>query len=66
MYLRTILIGLVLGALALFTAVNWQAFTTPTTLSLVFATIEGPLGLILLGAVALLTALFLIYVNNFQ
>lgn len=66
MYLRTILIGLVLGALALFTAVNWQAFTTPRTLSLVFATIEGPLGLILLGAVALLTALFLIYVTYLQ
>lgn len=66
MYLRTILILFVLGALALFTVVNWHAFTTPTTLSLVFATIEGPLGLILLGVVALLTALFLIYVTYLQ
>jgi uncharacterized integral membrane protein len=66
MYLRTILIVVALGALALFTAANWHAFTTPTTLSLIIATIEGPLGLILLGVVVLLAALFLIYVVYLQ
>jgi uncharacterized integral membrane protein len=66
MYLRTILIVLALGALALFTVANWQAFTTPTTLSLIAATVEAPLGLILLGVVVLLTALFLIYVVYLQ
>lgn len=66
MYLRTILIVLALGALALFTAVNWSAFTTPTTLSVIFASIEAPLGLVLLGIVVLLAALFLIYVVYLQ
>ena len=66
MYLRTILIVLALGALALFTAVNWSAFTTPTTLSVIIATVEAPLGLVLLGMVALLAALFLIYVVYLQ
>jgi len=66
MYLRTILIVLALGALALFTAVNWSAFTTPTTLSLIFASVEAPLGLVLLGIVVLLAALFLIYVVYLQ
>lgn len=66
MYLRTILIVLALGALALFTAVNWSAFTTPTTLSVIFATVEAPLGLVLLGMVVLLAALFLIYVVYLQ
>lgn len=66
MYLRTILIVLALGALALFTAVNWSAFTTPTTLSVIFASVEAPLGLILLGIVVLLAALFLIYVVYLQ
>jgi len=66
MYLRTILIVLALGALALFTAANWSAFTTPTTLSVIFATIEAPLGLVLLGMVVLLAALFLIYVVYLQ
>lgn len=66
MYLRTISILLACTALAIFTALNWHAFTTPTILSLVFATVEAPLGLILLGAIALLSALFLIYVVYLQ
>ena len=66
MYLRTVLILLVLGVLALFTAANWSAFTQPTTLSVVFATVEAPLGLILLGIVVLLAALFLVYVAYLQ
>ena len=66
MYLRTILIVLALGALTLFTAVNWSAFNTPTTLSVIFATVEAPLGLVLLGMVVLLAALFLIYVVYLQ
>lgn len=66
MYLRTLLIMLALGALALFTAVNWSAFVTPTTLSVIFASVEAPLGLVLLGMVVLLAALFLIYVVYLQ
>jgi uncharacterized integral membrane protein len=66
MYLRTVLILFVLVALALFTAVNWQAITAPARLSLVFATIEAPLGIVLLGAVVLLAALFLLYVVYLQ
>ena len=66
MYLRTLLIVLALGALALFTAANWSAFTTPTTLSVIFASVEAPLGLILLAIVVLLAALFLIYVVYLQ
>ena len=66
MYLRTILIVLALGVLTLFTAANWHAFITPTTLSVIFATVEAPLGLVLLGGVVLLAALFLIYVVYLQ
>jgi uncharacterized integral membrane protein len=66
MYLRTVLILLVFGVFALFTAANWSAFTAPTTLSVVFATVEAPLGLILLGIVVLLAAMFLVYVAYLQ
>ena len=59
MYLRTLLILIVLGAVAIFAAINWKAFMAPTTLSVVFATLEAPLGLILLAVVGLLTLLFL-------
>ena len=61
MYLRTLLIIVLLGALVLFAAVNWTAFTTPTTLSVIFTTVEAPLGLILLVVTGVLTLLFHIY-----
>jgi uncharacterized integral membrane protein len=54
------------GALAVFTAVNWNAFTMPTTLSVVFVTFEAPLGLILLGVVGLLFVMFLLYLFYLQ
>ena len=66
MYLRTLLILIVLGAVAIFAAINWNAFMAPTTLSVVFANVEAPLGLILLVAIGLLTLLFLLYVVYLQ
>ena len=66
MYLRTLLILIVLGAVAIFAAINWKAFMAPTTLSVVFANVEAPLGLILLTVVGLLTLLFLLYVVYLQ
>jgi uncharacterized integral membrane protein len=66
MYLRTVLILVVLGLLVVFVGINWSAFTMPTALSLLFGTVEAPLGLILLGIVVLLTALFLVYVVYLQ
>jgi uncharacterized integral membrane protein len=66
MYLRTLLLLIVLGAIAAFAAVNWGAFTAPTTLSLVFSTVQAPLGLIMLGLAAILTALFLVFLVYLQ
>lgn len=66
MHLRTLFILMVLGALAIFAVINWKAFMAPTTLSVVFANVEAPLGLILLAVVGLLTLLFLLYVVYLQ
>ena len=66
MRLRTLLLLIVLGAIAAFAAVNWTAFTTPTTLSLVFAVVQAPLGLIMLALAALITVLFLVFVVYLQ
>ena len=66
MYLRTLLILTVLGLIAIFSALNWSAFIAPTVLSLGFTSFEAPLGLILLGIVALLTLLFLVYITYLQ
>ncbi len=66
MYLRTLMILAVLILIAIFSALNWSAFITPTVLSLGFTSVEAPLGLILLGIVALLTLLFLVYITYLQ
>ncbi|MBP1726416.1 MAG: Signal transduction histidine kinase [Deltaproteobacteria bacterium] len=63
---RTVLLVFVLGAIAVFAALNWSAFMTPTSLSLGFATVQGPLGLIMLGLTALVTVLFLAFVVYLQ
>ncbi len=58
-----ILFGLlILVATGSFAAINWAAFTTPGTLSLLVANITAPLGLIMLAAMVLLTMVFLVYV----
>lgn len=62
MNLRSILIALVLIALGVFTLLNWTAINTPTTLTLGFAEVQAPLGLIMLGVSVLLSALFLLYI----
>lgn len=66
MRIRTLLLLLVLVAVVLFAAVNWSAFTTPATLSLLVATVEAPLGVIMLGMVATLTVLFVLYAGYLQ
>jgi len=66
MHIRTLLVLLVIGVMAVFAAVNWSSFMAPMTLSLLFATIQAPLGLIMLGFNALLTALFLLFIAYLQ
>lgn len=61
MPLRTLLVGVVLLLVALFAALNWSAFMTPMSLSLLFATVEAPLGILMLGVIVLLTVLFLFF-----
>ena len=63
---RTVLLVFVLGAIAVFAALNWSAFMAPTSLTLGFATVQGPLGLIMLGLTALVTVLFLAFVVYLQ
>ncbi len=66
MYFRTLLIVIVLGALASFAMLNWGVIMTPTTLSLAYADVEAPLGLILLASTGVLTLLFLVYLVYLQ
>jgi hypothetical protein len=66
MPVRTILLFVVAGAIALFAAANWGAFTAPTTLRFGFGTVDAPLGLIMLGLTALLAFVFLVFIIYLQ
>lgn len=66
MKLRTVFLLLILSALGVFSVLNWNAFVTPTTLSLGVAEIQAPLGVVMLGVTASLTAFFLIFVVYLQ
>jgi uncharacterized integral membrane protein len=66
MRVRTLVVVVLLLLVALFAALNWAAFTTPTALWLGVATVHAPLGLILLGMIVFLAAVFLGYVVYLQ
>jgi len=66
MRVRTVVVILAIVLLAVFTALNWPAFIAPTRLDLIVATVEAPLGLLMLGLLALLTLLFAAYMAMWQ
>lgn len=66
MSVRSLLVVIVLGLLAIFTIVNWGTFITPTHLSLVVTSVEAPLGLVMLGFTAVLAAVLLAYALKVQ
>ena len=66
MPLKTLVLGVVLVLMASFAMLNWGAIMTPMSLSLLFANVEAPLGLVMLGIIALLSVLFLAYLVYIQ
>ncbi len=66
MSVRTLLVIIVLGLLAIFAMVNWSTFIAPTHLSLVVTSVEAPLGLVMLGFTAVLAAVLLGYALKVQ
>ena len=66
MKVRTLFFLIVLLAIGIFAALNWNSIMMPTTLSLGVAVVEAPLGLVMLGISALLTAFFLVFVLYLQ
>ncbi len=61
MKLATLLLILMLTLIGAFTTLNWGLITTPTDLSLGFSTVKWPLGLVMLGLLVIVTAVFLAF-----
>jgi uncharacterized integral membrane protein len=66
MSLRAVLLLLIFALLAIFVVVNWPAFTTPATLSLLVGTVEAPLGIVMLMLTGALALVFLAYAFYLQ
>jgi len=66
MKIRTFVFILILGAIAALAALNWETFNTPTELWLGVTTIYAPLGIVMLGLTAILTAFFLTFIIYLQ
>ncbi len=60
-----VLLG-VLGLFLVFMFLNWATIMEPTTLNLGVSEVNAPLGLVMLGMIALLTTLFLIFIVYLQ
>jgi hypothetical protein len=66
MHVGTILLLVVLGLTGLFAALNWAAFNTPVLLWLGVTSVEAPIGLVMLGVLALVSLLFVTYAVALQ
>jgi len=66
MQIATVLLLIVLAVTALFAALNWPVFTAPMTLFVGLTNVELPLGLLMLGALAVVSLLFVVSVLAVQ
>ncbi len=66
MKLRALVLIGVLGLFLIFIILNWTTIMAPTTLYLGVTRVNAPLGLVMLGMITLLTALFLVFVVYLQ
>ena len=66
MRLRSLALLAVGILIVLFAALNWAVISQSTSLNLGVMTVQGPLGVVLLGLTALLAAVFVVYVLYMQ
>ena len=66
MKIRVFVLFGVFALLIVFMILNWATIMAPTSLNLAVAQVNAPLGLVMLGIIAILTALFLIYIVYLQ
>lgn len=63
---RTLVLLLIVAATAALAVLNWGALIEPSPISLGVASVEAPLGLIMLGLTMLLGVFFIAYVLSLQ
>lgn len=66
MRLYTLLLLIILAAMAAFAVLNWNVFLAPADLSLGVTRVQVPLGLVMLALLVFVTALFFVFVAYLQ
>ena len=66
MHFRTILLAIIVLAIAALAALNWPALSAISTAELGVTTVQAPLGVIMLGLTVLLAIFFIAYVLSLQ
>ena len=66
MRFRMFVVVIAIALLAIFTALNWQAFAAPTALDLFFVQFSAPLGLLMLGLMVIVVLAFVAYMSFWQ
>lgn len=66
MRVRSLLVVLLLAAIAAFVTLNWSVYMAPAPLNLGWTTIEAPPGLVALGLLALCVVVFALYLLVWQ
>src|SRR5690606_26108085 len=66
MHLRTIILALIVLAIAALAALNWPALAAFSSVNLGVSTVQAPLGVIMLGLTVLLAIFFIVYVLSLQ
>ncbi|SFD99748.1 Signal transduction histidine kinase [Paracidovorax konjaci] len=66
MAFRSIVLLIIVAAIAVLAALNWGTLATPSVISLGFTSFQAPLGLLMLGLTTLLGVFFIAYVLSLQ
>ena len=66
MKLHTVILVLVLFLVLLFAGVNWSLFARQDSINFIFFSIEAPLGGIMLGAVGVLSIIYLLFIGRLE
>ena len=66
MKLHTVILVLVLFLVLLFAGINWGLFARQDSINFIFFSIEAPLGVIMLGAVGVLSITYLLFIGRLE
>ncbi|MCG8342248.1 MAG: hypothetical protein MI684_05360 [Chlorobiales bacterium] len=66
MKLHTVILLLVLFLVLLFAGINWSLFARQDSINFIFFSIEAPLGGIMLGAVGVLSIIYLLFIGRLE